>query len=1598
MFRLRRALDLLGAVGLIGALAIAFIPAQGQGIKAEKKPAGDSNKNPGFTDAVTFPTDRKAKRTIEAAAELIKEESWGDAARLLQRLLDTKEDIFVEVQRNEGVQWASLKTEANRLLGSMPPDGRQFYETLFGGRAKARLTEAKAQSDPQILAEVAQRYLHTEAGAEATNLLGTYHLDRGRSMMAALCFERLFGHEKAEQLPPLTLLKAVLAFRRAGDKARAEDAWNRLAKATRTGVVLGDRTVSLDELRQELDKVVADLPPTSPYDWALFKGNPSRSAVGNGSPPFLEVRWTHSTIRESQTKQWLDQAVKRQEEMQYPVLPSSFPVAATVQTEKGPLPLLLFRSYWGIHALNLQKEGKEEWNSPSYWSLDNLAGDQSKAMALSQWLPLYLSSSPNFLFENSTIGTLSTDNNRVYIVDDLAVPPHPGGPPLQQLQWGGQASFGPLQDAVYHNRLQAFDLATGKIVWELGGRGEDGELNDSYFLGPPLPLGGKLYVLNEKNSDLRLVILEQKEDKRPPVIAGLQTLVHFNNRMLMDVGRRIQAAHLSYGEGMLVCPTNAGVVLGIDFLNHSLAWAYSYREESSTPEPKTHVGMGRRGGMIMAINGQMLAGQNLSPDWKTSAPIIQDGKVVFTAPDGPSVHCLNLRDGKRIWKESRADDLYLGGVYNGKVLLVGKSTCRALSLADGKKLWKIETGLPSGQGVASDHIYYLPVKAAGQRKEPGVCLIDMDRGRVQSTIHSRKKDVPGNLLFYEGDILSQTVSAVTAFPQLRIRLAQIDEALKKDPKDPIGLTNRGELKLDQGDLPGAVEDLRTALANSPPAEVLPRTRLKLYETYTELFQRDFASASDKYLDDFKSMCEVTIPAGTPPEEVSKLQEEQQRRQANYLCLLAKGREQQGRLVEAFAAYLDFGSLAGNRELITVIDEPGVKARPDVWAKGRIAAMVQRATPEQRKPIEDKIAEQWRSLQGSSNTEGLRHFVALFGSLSVGKEARLQLADRLIEENGLLEAELQLLQLRRQEDPLIAARAVEVLARLMIRKGLLEDAAYWYRVLGRDFSQVMIRDGKTGADFLNDLASDKRFLPYLEDPPQPWTGARLKARQIDGNSMVQPMFVFEGDGEPIPFFERNRLTFNSNSSQLRLIDRVTNEERWTETLPRTNNMGYWYNSYPNPRYLYHHRGHLMVLNVGHMVYAFDPVDHRKLWETNFFGPGMTPQSMPVTIDPRGGGLVMHSPDGVSHRLGQVGPVEANYVCVQTREGLTALDPLKGTILWTKIDVPVRCQVFGDDQHVYLVESRADGTFGGCRALRASDGVSVDVPEFSALFQHRQRIVGRNLLLWETAPEGGMVLRLYDVQTGKDVLRRTFSANAIFLQSDDPQVAGVAEPQAGGKITALNLGTNKEMLVTQVDPKDIEKVQEAHLLLDNQQFYLVIQRTPDAQANPWGNNVWQNVGNGLRWIMVNGKVYAFDRQTGKTNWWALVPNQMLIMDQFQDMPMLLFTAQYNKAANPGQARQVPQHFAGVKSIDKRTGKLLWDKEYPQHSQQFYALQANLQAGTIDFACFNMRIQHYLASDTQVKTGDGSSDAGVDSVPEPVLPRGRGRPIQRAPRSVP
>lgn len=683
--------------------------------------------------------DASLTRKLDAARDFVESDSWEEVTQLLQALLDGPDDSLVAVKHvvkgsGEVTSWTGVRTEAARVLGNLPEHGRQFYEAMYGPRARRLLAEARAKRDIHLVAEVARRYPHAAAGIEATGLLGAHHLDRGRYALAALLFERLLDRPAGAEPTANTLFHAALAFRRSGSGQRAEQAWSRVAAKAAAGLRLGGATVALDDLKKELDREIP-----SPFAVAAMGSGPAGMER-------LEINWSRPATYETTTLDRVQQAERLHVDRGMPAISAGVPVVVAGQ--------LVFRSTRGLHAVDL-RTGQEAWEVPFVWSMDRMAVEPRYATHLHSWADSYLDYSPHVLYENAILGRLSTDGERVFAVDDLGVPPYRSSFGLrgrwqQQPPW---PDFGPgLTEAAYYNRLVALDAASGRAAWEVGGHAgdaDDDELSDSYFFGPPLPLDDRLYVLVEKSSLLSMACLRAEDGAllwRVPV-------AYAPTRLLLDPGRRIQAARPVWAEGILVCPTNAGVVLGVDVLTPGLAWAYPYRTEPLTQSESTS--NGRRGRPSPA---------RVVDHWKAPGAVVDQGRVFVTAADEPSVHCLNLRDGLPVWQVGRtSDDVYMAGVIAGKLLIVGKQGCRALSLSSGQQSWWLPTGLPSGVGAASGDIYYLPLKEAASTKEPAVCVIDVRRGEVVASIRSPANQAPGNLILGQGELLSQSATAVTSY-------------------------------------------------------------------------------------------------------------------------------------------------------------------------------------------------------------------------------------------------------------------------------------------------------------------------------------------------------------------------------------------------------------------------------------------------------------------------------------------------------------------------------------------------------------------------------------------------------------------------------------------------------------------------------------------------------------------------------------------------------------------------------------------------------------------------------------------------------------------
>jgi PQQ enzyme repeat len=245
--------------------------------------------------------------------------------------------------------------------------------------------------------------------------------------------------------------------------------------------------------------------------------------------------------------------------------------------------------------------------------------------------------------------------------------------------------------------------------------------------------------------------------------------------------------------------------------------------------------------------------------------------------------------------------------------------------------------------------------------------------------------------------------------------------------------------------------------------------------------------------------------------------------------------------------------------------------------------------------------------------------------------------------------------------------------------------------------------------------------------------------------------------------------------------------------------------------------------------------------------------------------------------------------------------------------------------------------------------VSVPDFTSLYTTQQQIVGGALLLSDTGAMSELTLRLYDVFTGKDRWKMTFSAGSIVMRSLDPDLTGVVDSR--GAIRILRLANGKVVTEAVIDPKKLEGNQTIHLLSDDRNWYLAMHKGLDVETANLGG-VLPNVppGSGFRSVPVHGYLYAIERDTGKVRWYTRVEKQHLLLEEFQASPVVILASRHKVQKNGGQ--QVIET-ASLLVINKSNGKLLYDKEATNPEAHFHAVNVDPVRKRIDLISVPLRV---------------------------------------------
>ena len=296
----------------------------------------------------------------------------------------------------------------------------------------------------------------------------------------------------------------------------------------------------------------------------------------------------------------------------------------------------------------------------------------------------------------------------------------------------------------------------------------------------------------------------------------------------------------------------------------------------------------------------------------------------------------------------------------------------------------------------------------------------------------------------------------------------------------------------------------------------------------------------------------------------------------------------------------------------------------------------------------------------------------------------------------------------------------------------------------------------------------------------------------------------------------------------------------------------------------------------------------------------------------------------------------------------------------------------------------------------------VPDFGPIYQNRLNIQGRRILA-AVPSKNQLTMRLYDIVAGKDIWSKKFDAASTVLRTDDPGLTGVLDSKGG--LVVLD-ATNGEEIVSgnilhgKIGLEELKGLQSPLLLADADRFYLALNRPTDLNKLG-GGQVHNNFSSGLRCQPVNGWVVALHRkdgaakvkgemkpyQKGSFAWHSFAPlrNQMMVLEQFDQLPVLLFSARYNEPINGGLNGF--RWLSYTQSINKKDGKFIYDDgpENNNSSPQFFSFSVDQRAGTINMVGYSSVIQHYIDDGRKPAPPGPNAGAGLAPGVDPALANG-------------
>ena len=1570
---------------------------------------------------IDIPLERAIERNLERAKEQITNKQFALAITALQDILDTSEDYFMDEKKTLG-----LRRYVELMISKLPKEALRVYELEYNSAADKLIKKYQTEGDIAFLVEASRRFLNTNAGARATWLYGRHLADRSRFLAAIECFDRLEEIPRlAEPYQPTLTLWTAISWNRLQHTDKAKKILNQyLKKNPKIAMNPDEEQVTLflknGQLAPQISRLLDATRPADAmkiHDWSLPRGSQSGNAVVDAAFPLGDSKWFFRGLDESDCGgnselQLIEKILSTAEKANSTQFATSVLLPAIQPIVVGET--VVVSTVNSIKAFHV-RSGKLLWETAHssetfQYLLDNhlnqptapkpKVANNKRGFVRPQ--VSQINSFSQFLaqraWDDFNTGSLSSDGKRVFTIAGRGIVGPSSTSRNVMFRQGQGLENHPLAPQS-NNRLMAYDLQGGKLLWEIGGERDASNrvLAGTFFLGPPLPYEGKLYILGEFSKEVHLCVIDPKTGK----LDWIQPLVGTELGIALDTQIRFKGYSPVLAGGVLLCPTGTGTIIAIDPATRSLVWESSFMGSLPSHIRYTPPSRFRGGRFYVQPKVNAIRRQN---GWIGVSLIAVGGRALVTSYLTDELACIDLLDGKILWKMSRGNNLFLAGTYQENAILIGTHHVESISLSTGKKNWSqaIAQVQPAAKGVRDGDRYHLPVSSGK------ILTFSLKDGRklAESPLENKDRKL-GNLVAAQGVLVSADIRGAFAFASTSELLKEVEENFKSQPNDIEVLARRGHIQLLSGDTEGGLQTLLKAHSLKPH----PMTSQLIASIILEGLRTDF----DKY-------------EQIASELLQFIEDDSDR----FLLLVyyTDGLMKAGREKESLARlfqFVDKSTREGTSRLFRI--SGSVKIRPTQWVRSRFHKLAASNDAALQTLYDEGVTSRFDAAIQEKGSGKIQHLLAFFPGHTSSFHARKELISRLSPIQNGLEIERHILWLRQNGTQQDQAFATAQWVKLLNQNKRLEEASPLLAELKTQFGDIQCNEKQTGKELSQQwISKDSKIAKYLSTQ-DPWKGVDLAIIEKAQSSPRVSRSGIAGKQRTGLVVQDWNYTYDSKRNWQAWDGYGNSRWQYSSTTSTANGAPNYnrYNRYARPsnQSTVRQFGHLAIASTGSNFFALNTLSSTEkldknaklLWQGNASRGQIqtamnSEQMMMQQLMINGRSYSSYSNYGVSAAISEI---QDGIFCYQRNRDLVALDPWTGETLWVREGALTgTCKIILDGSTIVVQALRANSNRSTRRSVVVVNGVVQQrggvVTKVTPIAPptYFSSIDGSSITLPNEKGQLETIKNIVTQCAGKPIVVQTqktgllISAKSSYIRLGDPSEWKLQFPsgsrffhkdQSGNGLPANNsclsknyacvLETNGDLYgVNLLDGTKTKLTKlskpsgllQLYIVEDSHRRFIVESRKIAPVKNKKGGTTttrvttWNSRTEGI----VNGTIYCFGKLKNELLWKKGVKNQTLVLTQPVNSPALVFGGSYNivtpyKRTVRGRSYTSRRNVRHVTMyvLNKDNGTVLLDKDELNQNYNIQGFTVNPETQLCKISLWNKVFS--IKPKSQVKAGE-------------------------------